>query len=51
MKGLGAALWFSRYHNGTLELGDALEGSPADAPSGDLGEEALNHVEPKTEVG
>src|SRR6516165_9521552 len=27
-------------------LGDALEGTAADAVSGDLGEEALNHVEP-----
>jgi len=33
-------------HNGVLELGDALEGPAANAVSGDLGEEALDHVEP-----
>ena len=29
-----------------LKFGDALEGAAADAVSRDLGEEALNHVEP-----
>src|SRR5215471_9172645 len=31
---------------GVLELGDGFEGAAADAVSGDLGEEALDHVEP-----
>ena len=29
-----------------LELGDAVEGAATNAVSGDLGEEALDHVEP-----
>src|SRR6266404_4769310 len=33
-------------HDGALEFGDAVEGAAANAVSGDLGEEALNHVEP-----
>ena len=34
------------FHNGALELDDALKGAAADAISGDLGEEALDHVKP-----
>lgn len=37
---------FQVFHDGALELGDALEGAAANAVSGDLGEEALHHVEP-----
>ena len=33
-------------NDGTVEFSDALEGAAADAVSGDLGEEALDHVEP-----
>jgi hypothetical protein len=32
---------------GSLELGNALEDAAADAVAGDLGEEALDHVEPR----
>src|SRR6201993_2240044 len=47
MKGLGSALWFSRvFHDGALELGDTLEGAAPDAFAGDLGKEALHHIEP-----
>ena len=34
------------FHDGALELGDAFEGATANAVSSDLGEEALDHVEP-----
>jgi len=34
------------FHDGDLEIGDALEGTAPDAVSGDLGEEPLDHVEP-----
>ena len=37
---------FEIVHDGALEFGDALEDAATDAISGDLGEEALNHVEP-----
>ena len=50
-KGLGLALWFSRYSRMALELCDALESAASDAFSGDLGEEPLDHVEPEAEVG
>ena len=33
-------------HDGVFQLGDALEGAASNAVSGDLGEEALHHVEP-----
>ena len=33
-------------HDGGLELGDAREGAASNAVAGDLGEEALDHVEP-----
>jgi hypothetical protein len=34
------------FHDGALELGEALESAAANVVSGDLGEEALDHVEP-----
>lgn len=34
------------FHDGALEFGHTLEGAAANAISGDLGEEALDHVEP-----
>ena len=37
---------FEVFHDGALEFGDTLEGTAADAVSGYLGEEALDHVEP-----
>jgi hypothetical protein len=47
MKGLGSALWFSRYPIlALLSSATALEGAAPDAVSGDLGEKALDHVKP-----
>jgi hypothetical protein len=37
-------LW--EFHDGALEISDALKRAAADTVSGDLGEEALEHVEP-----
>lgn len=37
---------FQIFHDGALELCDAAEGAASEAFSGDLGEEALDHVEP-----
>ena len=34
------------FHDGVLQLGDAFEDTAADAISGDLGKEPLDHVEP-----
>ena len=46
-EGLGIGIVVLQVFNDCiLELGDALEGAAADAFSGDLGEEPLNHVEP-----
>jgi hypothetical protein len=46
-KGLGSALWFSRYCMiAPFNLATLLKAPPADAVSGDLGKEALDHVEP-----
>src|SRR4029077_17207316 len=38
---------FQVFHDRTFEFGDILEGTAADAVSGDLGKEALNHVAPR----
>src|SRR5258708_23344139 len=38
-------------HDGLLQFIDALEDAAADAPSGDLGKEALDHVEPRAGSG
>jgi hypothetical protein len=38
-------------HDGLLQFVDALEGAAADAFSGDLGKEALDHVEPRAGRG
>jgi hypothetical protein len=38
------------FHDGVLQFGDAPEGAPTDAVSGDLGEETLDHVEPRSRV-
>jgi hypothetical protein len=35
-------------HDSALKLGDTLEDATADAVSADLGEKALNHVEPRS---
>jgi hypothetical protein len=44
---LGSALWFSRYCMiAPFNLATLLKAPPADAVSGDLGKEALDHVEP-----
>lgn len=46
-EGLGVGIVVLQvFHNGAVELRDALEDAAADAVSGDLGEEPLNHVEP-----
>ena len=46
-KGLEAALWFSKHSMmAAFKIGDACEGTASGEISGDLGEEALNHVEP-----
>ena len=37
---------FQVLHDSPLQLGDALEGATSNAVSGDLGEEAFDHVEP-----
>jgi hypothetical protein len=38
-------------HDGLLQFVDALEDAAADALSGDLGKEALDHVEPRAGSG
>ena len=38
-------------HDGLLQFVDALEDAAADAFSGDLGKEALDHVEPRARRG
>ena len=35
---------FEIVHDGLLQVGDAFEGAAADALSGDLGKEALDHM-------
>ena len=46
-EGLGGCIVvFQIFHDGALQLGDAVEGAAADAVSGDLGKEAFDHVEP-----
>src|SRR2546428_12338461 len=42
---------FEIFHDGAFELGDAFEGAAADTFSSDLGEEALDHVEPGSRGG
>ena len=50
--GLGLIVVFVEIvHDGLLQFIDALEDAAADAPSGDLGEEALDHVEPRAGSG
>lgn len=38
------------FHNGALQFGDIGEGAAADAVSGDLGEQALDHVGPDADA-
>ena len=46
-EGLGVGVVvFEVVHNGLLQLGDAFENAAANAFSGDLGEESLDHIEP-----
>ena len=46
--GLGMAIVVVEIvHDGLLQFVDALEDAAADAFSGDLGKEALDHVEPR----
>ena len=53
VSGLGPDEWFGVgvvffqiLHDGVLQLGDAFEGATSNTVSGDLGEEAFDHVEP-----
>ena len=47
-EGLGVGIVVLQvFHDSSLELGDVFEDPAADAFSGDLGEEALDHVEPR----
>src|SRR5271166_4044335 len=46
-EGFGAGIVVSKVsHDGSLQLGDTLEYPPTDAFAGDLGKEALDHIEP-----
>jgi hypothetical protein len=46
-EGLGVCVVvFEVVHDGSVQLGNAFEDAAADEFSGDLGEEALDHVEP-----
>src|SRR5258708_36282582 len=50
--GLGMTVVFVEIvHYGLLQFIDALEDAAADAHSGDLGQEALGHVEPRAGSG
>jgi hypothetical protein len=46
-EGLGGGIVvLQAFYDGSLKIGDACEGTASGEISGDLGEEALNHVEP-----